>query len=178
MAMKKTVSLRLFVLVSVLLCVLTLLSVVFAVTAKEDNRTGSAKMEALCKQSASYASGAFERYERYYGNADKQPERYYRSALADFNVFLCMYYTLYGEDTEMLADYMMMFEIYDKFVQYPDDAYPHLHACGHALSALAQDPRDSEAMENMQTIRDALYETDGTGEAAEESTETEAAETE
>ncbi len=172
MAKKKTVSMRLFVIVTAVLCAFSLTAVIFAARAGENNSTGSAKMEALCSQSAKYASKSFENYLRFYEDAEKQPDRYYRSAVADLNVFLCMYYTLYGEDEARLADYVVMMELYDRLLQYPEESFAHLHDLSHTLSALAEDPADSDAMEHIKTIRDALYA------ATTELTETEAEETE
>ena len=56
--------------------------------------------------SAAYAADAMDAY------VSKGEEASYRSAVADYDVFLCIYYTLYGEDDGALADYMTCFEVY------------------------------------------------------------------
>ncbi len=167
MANKKSVSSKLFLTVTAVLCVLCLaLGLLWAKTA-DDSRVKTARMETLCTQSAHYASTAFHTYLEISDASDTDAaqtetdaDAYFRSATADYNVFLCMYFTLYGGDEGGLADYMMLYEIYSHLLQNPDSVLPHLHEFVHALSELSADIENAEALGTMETIRDALKEAD------------------
>ena len=143
MAKTKTVSVKLFGAVTAVLAVLCLFFGVMCAKTAEDSTSADAMMEKLCMQSASYAASEFESYH------GKGEQMYYTAATADYNVFLCMYYTLYGDDETALADYMICNEIYTYLVTAPETAEAELHAFAHILEELAEDPTSREAMDEM-----------------------------
>ncbi len=163
MAKQKQISAKIFYAVTAVLAALCIVFVLLWGSTGKDSRTGSARMEALCTQSAKYAAGSMHSYEERMEIAETEEEKaaaeaYYRSAVADYNVFLCMYYTIYGEAEAQLADYRMMFDIYNHLLTAPETVAGQLHDFGHTLAELAEDLSDREAMDEMQAVRDAMNE--------------------
>ncbi len=154
---------------AILLVLCLVFGFLWANAAKKANRETTV-IEKICTQSAKYAAGALHSYVEREGL--ENAEQYYLSGVADYNVFLSMYYNLYASDEAAVADYMVCFEIYDKMLTDPEIVYPHLDDFVHTLSELSDDLRNRDIMNEMQEIRDAIV-ADSEAATAEE-TETEA----
>ena len=149
MAKKQNISLR----IAVILCaVLTIFAAFFAVMWVRTGSGNQDKLEKLCTMSAAYAADAMDAY------VSKGEEASYRSAVADYDVFLCIYYTLYGEDDGALADYMTCFEVYRYLLTSSETAKDDLHDFAHILEELSGDPRSAAAMSEMAELRDRIKE--------------------